>query len=345
MTDNETTNMNDNSEGQKTASKEQDSKRHHHVPQLYLKRWCDEHGDLYEFRRFRKNAPVKSHPKSPKYTGFTWNCYDLEGLPNTIPALRKAHMEDRFFKNVDQAADVPLNLLNNLEIPSNSEDRTSLAMFLVSLVVRNPWFFSAMQSEFNGSDFREMAIKLSEANREVDFSHILASESGFDIACALFFEEIIINKNLLNTIINCHWDLACDGSSRLLTSDAPVWWSGFGNNNRDFFAMLAISPSASLIIGNKKENVDIVKKTSTIFTQYNDNICKQAFKMAFSNNQNQSRFIDNRLERFDRYVGLSNYKFMHFFSENRCGEYRSPLEERLSNLRGHLNDYFNIESS
>lgn len=109
--------------------------------------------------------------------------------------------------------------------------------------------------------------------------------------------------------------------------------------------MLAISPSASLIIGNKKENVDIVKKTSTIFTQYNDNICKQAFKMAFSNNQNQSRFIGNRLERFNRYVGLSNYKFIHFFSENRCGEYRSPLEERLSDSRGHLNDYFNIESS
>ncbi|RFD18433.1 DUF4238 domain-containing protein [Komagataeibacter melaceti] len=338
MTDNQTTDMNDNSEIRQTISEEQESKRHHHVPRLYLKRWCNERDELYEFRRFKKNAQVKSRPKSPKYTGFTWNCYDLDGLPITFPTIGRTHMEDRFFKNVDQPADGPLNLLNNLEIPSSNEDRTSLAMFLVSLVVRNPWFFGAMRSELNGTYFRELVTKFSEANREVDFSHFLASESGFDPACVLLFEEIIINKNILDTIINFHWDLACDDNSRLLTSDAPVWWSGFPDNNRDFFAMLSISPSLSLIIGNSKRTVDRVKKARTLFKEYNDNICKQAFKMIFSNNNNQQRFIDNRLERFDKYFALSNRKFMDFFIVNRCGKYLSPLEERLRDLRGHLHE-------
>ncbi|BBC78799.1 hypothetical protein AcetOrient_orf00648 [Acetobacter orientalis] len=336
MTDKQTTDMNDVSESRQTVFENQESKRHHHIPRLYLKRWCNERDKLYEFRRFDKNSQVKSCQKSPKYTGFTWNCYNLDGLPITLPTVGRTHMEDKFFKNVDQSVDGPLNLLNNMEIPSSNEDRTSLAMFLVSLVVRNPWFFGAMRSEFNGTDFRKIVTKFSEANREMDFSHLLTSESGFDLACALFFEEIIINKNILNTVINCHWDLARDDNSRLLTSDAPVWWSGFPDNNSDFFAMLSISPSLSLIIGNSKRTVDLAKKTTTLFTQYNDNICKQAFKMIFSNNNNQQRFIDNRLERFEEYVGLSNYKFMNFFSLNRCGAYPSPIEERLRDARGNF---------
>lgn len=344
MTDKQTTDVGDVSESRRNVPIKQESKRHHHVPQLYLKRWCDKHNKLYEFRRFIKNTEVKSHPKSTKHTGFAWNCYDLDGLSSVFPTLGKTHLEDSFFKSIDQSADRSLILLNNLEIPSSNEDRSSFAVFLISLVVRNPWFFKSMRSEFNGSDFKKLASESSVANRTLEFSQLLAKENGLDSACALFFEEIIVNKNIVDNIINCHWELACDENAGLLTSDAPVWWSGFGDNDSDFFAMLSISPSLSLIIGNSARTVDIVKNSRSLFKQYNDNICKQAFEMVYSNDQKQNRFIENRLGIFGDYFGLSNYKFMEFFDAHRCGEYPSPIDERLVNMRSYLHEVSDADS-
>jgi len=127
---------------------------------------------------------------------------------------------------------------------------------------------------------------------------LLAIENGLDSACAFFFEEVIVNKNIVNTIINCHWEIACDENARLLTSDAPVWGSGLDDNDSNFFAMLSISPSICLIIGDNARTVEIAKSTRDLFKQYNDNICKQSFEMVFSNDRKQIRFIDNRLGLF-----------------------------------------------
>ena len=76
MTDKQTTDVGNVSESRRNVPIKQESKRHHHVPQLYLKRWCDKHNKLYEFRRFTKNTEVKSHPKST-------NIPDLLGIVMT----------------------------------------------------------------------------------------------------------------------------------------------------------------------------------------------------------------------------------------------------------------------
>ena len=308
------------------------SRRHHHVPKLYLKRWCGRDNKVTEFKRFTSDGAVKSDGKTTKYTGFGWNTYDLTGLMYWTNEITRSYMEDVTFKQIDQNVDAALENLSKGIIPTASKGRSDIAIFLVSLLVRNPWFFRNMKTAITeGDDFQAIVEALSR-DRSAELLQARADRSDLlDLPVVLCFEDIMLNKNIVQQIINWEWKIVERKGHDFLTSDLPVWWSHVPGSG-DYVLVVAISPSLALIIANSNQFLKGIINKRKLGEEYNSLICKQAFDMVFGDSEQQHVFIENRLGRSPDFLGLSTLKFMDFYQTHRLGAHQSPMEMAINRL-------------
>ncbi len=118
------------------------SKKHHYLPEFYLKRWAIG-GRLVQFSKPYGNL-VKAKPVHPSETGFVNKLYALEGFSGT----RASTLEDHYFQPVDTRAADALARLEVAGAVVNDRERVGWGQFLLSLVLRHPENVALLKARF-----------------------------------------------------------------------------------------------------------------------------------------------------------------------------------------------------
>lgn len=73
----------------------QESKKHHHVPVFYLRRWCGDCGKVHVIRNI--NGQIVRGDHAPSHLGFEYYLYSYSA---EFDAFDRAEIESKFF-NLD----------------------------------------------------------------------------------------------------------------------------------------------------------------------------------------------------------------------------------------------------
>lgn len=104
---------------------------HHYNPKFILKRWTVNDGPLCEMRLIRGNVLAKH--RYPSATGFRTDLYRTDG----VPPANAQDLEVLFMSPLDNDAAASLDKFLAGR-PLDPDDRTAWAIFLLSLLYRNP---------------------------------------------------------------------------------------------------------------------------------------------------------------------------------------------------------------
>ena len=108
-----------------------DPKRHHYIPEFYLKRWAI-NGKITTFQNYK--GEIKKSFLSPKGTGFEFQLYSYS---EKFKALNYAEIETNFLSKLDNDGAKIINKLISSQSLENEEPRI-WAKFILALKVRTP---------------------------------------------------------------------------------------------------------------------------------------------------------------------------------------------------------------
>lgn len=107
-------------------------KKHHFLPEFYLKNWTNKSGKLVQFSAPYKNI-IKAKRTYPGGTGYVDRLYTLEGFDGAT----SQEIEKLFLSPVDSNAALALQAMHNGS-EAKSKERQAWAKFLVTLLFRTP---------------------------------------------------------------------------------------------------------------------------------------------------------------------------------------------------------------
>lgn len=210
-------------------------KRHHYVPQLYLSRFADDDGLLWQYER-RKDEPVQVQPKDAAVEGYLY-------APEVGEDPKNDALETFLADFVDGPAVEPLEkLIAGSEL--TVEERTRLSVYIafqefrvpdrrdwvlgivekmagqvMDLVTGRPDYFRAELTRITGQEHSEKEVEqLIRAHRESMFE-IEATKVTW-LQCL-----VGVSLNLAPTIARLRWllvEVGPDENFEFVTSDAPV---------------------------------------------------------------------------------------------------------------------------
>ncbi|ACB95079.1 DUF4238 domain-containing protein [Beijerinckia indica] len=206
-------------------------RKHHYIPQFYLKNWCGEDGRLICYKRIR--SEVMCEPVAPISTGFQKDLYTLAHLPKN---LRQA-IEKDVTADVDHRASVALQKMIATKSTDTltKEDRLGWAQFIVSLPIRNPdavadiketstkaglekAYEQAKQEFPDWAQGETFGAEFEESVREDPFTRFLSDNYGL-----MVISELMLNPDYHDIILKMFWwvmDFSSAGIS-LITCDRP----------------------------------------------------------------------------------------------------------------------------
>jgi len=244
------------------------ARRHHYIPQFYLKRWTS-NGLLVEYSKPYGNT-IKVQRRYTKQVGWIDRLYTLDGVSEE----RSAIYEEHFLSPVDsRAADVLAKMERKVRDITPAE-RVAWAQFILSLVLRHPENVTSVKERLAESllivdDVSQRRWRkarrpqdpnlLSEALRqEAEANPAEVSRRGLQ----LMF-EMMANERIGTHLINMHWGSIPlpPGIPALLTSDRPVHWFGALRDN-NCHIMMPVGPKRIFWAANTYEIADIIRSTN-----------------------------------------------------------------------------------
>ncbi len=207
-------------------------RKHHYIPQFYLKNWNDADRHVACYKRAPTGAIVVDQV-TPKSTGYERDLYTLEHLSEE---LRQA-IEKDVTADVDNRAATALQKMvaSRSTATLTLDDRLGWAQFLVSLPIRNPEAVadiketstkSGMEKAYeeakkkfpdwaHGEEFR---TEFEESVNEDPFTRFLSDNYGL-----MVISELMLNPQFQEIILDMNWwvmDFA-KASVSLITCDRP----------------------------------------------------------------------------------------------------------------------------
>lgn len=225
------------------------ARRHHYVPQFYLKTWQANDGKgLWLYSRDAKGR-VRAYRRSPKSVGFAVDLYSLRPeTPYPVLDSRPDVIERDFFALIDDAAALVHKKLLTSGIKSlTTEDRTAWALFLNSLVERGPWRIKEIERSDSPERIRDEMLQRfgrSDFVANIDWSAMHRNS----VRRALVSH--ISDGDFVEFVCQMRWttvDITVDGE-HLVTSDMPVLINGGSDSMQVHCLSVALSPTRLLII-------------------------------------------------------------------------------------------------
>ena len=280
------------------------------VPSFYLKHWTGEDGRLCEFSR--PYDVVKAEWKTTRGTGQLWDLYTVTGLPPE----RRAALEDRFFRQADQAASDALDFM--LANTSGTVDmpallRSGWSRFVLSLIHRSPDGKGQSRTRLRA----EMATRLPGIERDYQAQRQPSEPETFDEFRRLFERdaereswavllERVIDSLAVGTFLNAmHWsiitiDTALDGAASvsLVTSDRPVCMTN-GIDRPGGYVVLPVGPTRVFLAATSQDVETVLRQDNAeaLHARLNDIVVRQAVRYVYGTDDRQLRFVANRLRK------------------------------------------------
>ena len=279
-------------------------KKHHYVPEFYLKRWAGEDRKVSDFRRF--DGRLVHRRRFPSETGFEIELYSIR--THTDPQRRQI-IEKGLMSRVDNGASRALEYMEETgNPPGDSEHRNAWTRYLLSLIYRSPMQVERLRQKIAANRdevLDNVAHRYADLRGETDpdtFEEYLAKDDGrIEEESLLPLMRNVINSEKVGTaLIRMTWGIMQFKllTHGFLTCDIPIMLSD-GLGHRDSFVMLPISPSAVFIAAARKQVIDsFASQNATVLERaLNIAIVQQARQVVISRDEAQRRFIDNRFLR------------------------------------------------
>jgi Protein of unknown function (DUF4238) len=215
--------------------KSQRRKRHHYVPETYLRSWSDEN-DRVAMRRRGSKEVVRPTTKNVAVESDLYTIYGSGGEPDDF-------LEKALGDMVDGPASDMLSRLGEKYPPKASNDRRALSSFLAIQLVRTPdhisqVLFASLFAEYAGTDRISLGVMRSymtdvhlgyppsdrEAQAATDFVNGALNMYGtlptrYDALTILFRVAV---EQLAPVLHDKAWSIEIDPEGRFITSDLPV---------------------------------------------------------------------------------------------------------------------------
>ncbi len=214
----------------------QTPRRHHYVPEFYLKGWVNEDGRLMTIKNL--NGQIIRTSTTPKHTGFEWDLYSYD---EKYTAAERAEIEERFFKPLDQyGSNILTNLISNKDL--NTKDKVIWSQFLMAMRVRTPFNVSRLKAlaevhwtkNFPAEDKDYARLKSASSPESFDEWAMLENPGLRESIGIKQLPRLLNSKRILNDILSMRW-LTLDVqlcSKKLVTSDNPaIFTSGLQHDN------------------------------------------------------------------------------------------------------------------
>ncbi len=281
---------------------EPDGQHHHYIPVFYLKQWANDRKRLIEFSRQGPARIVKPRPTSPKGTGYVPGLYALDDIdPFVVNAVETLYMKP----SDGLAADALQCFIEDKEFPK-PQLRFSWARFILSLMLRYPEAVVAMKQQL-----RDNVQKIYEQNRKEDepatFQEYEALHATNDMGRGhgRLLMDLMQDSKMGRLLFGMHWGvLKCRNyQHNLLTSDRAVVSNLFplGANH----ICLPITPQHVFIAcaTEKSEEEFLRLEPLDVMAALNDRVVRQARTYVWGTDDEQLRFIQNRMGKTDGWIG------------------------------------------
>lgn len=255
-------------------------KRHHYIPQFYLKYFSQDQNNLWVFDRVKKEYRLQGTRKIASENKFY--TYTVKG--------KEENLEDLFGQIEGLAKPILDKLLNKEEI--TMQEKADFSMFLGALRVRIPDFKKwteesgeKMYKKFNkltfsNREYVEKMIKKSGkkvSEQEIDeLMDFATDESRYDVKFPPGYwlgTMLRLSLDIADIFIDSNWDLYhFDKKYALLTSDNPVVlvppknydpFYGFGLATVGTVKVIPLSSNVCLVTKELTKTPEIVHKDST----------------------------------------------------------------------------------
>lgn len=273
----------------------QKAKRHHFIPQFWIKRWADENGFVKRYRRFGSYVDVRTEP--PKSVGYFHNLYELP------VGLRTNHsLEESFFKPLDDRASKVFNVMDQEgDHTLSREQAVTLGVFILSLLNRTPEGLNSIREAANA----EYQSALSEACEKFDADVVKAFEAAQpdnapDIAFYRNFVKLMTSENLVGFISRMHWRILyrdTDTHPLLLSDDPLARTNGFRRPGGHFAFPLSPDKMAMAFYEEKLAEETLLVPAKILFDELNAQTVGAARHFVVAKTEKHTRFIRNRFGR------------------------------------------------
>lgn len=271
-----------------SASARARPKRHHYIPEFYLKPWTVQ-GKVKQFSYEHDNLRIRS--VAPKATAFVRNLYSLRDFP---PDLAQ-QVEEKFFSPVDSQAadarDVFLDADADREWQGTMKLRSAWTRFLLSMLLRMPedlTLFRAMWERELKDAYRDAEVDEGLWNTMLDRNSSKVERSLFQLLIRL-----IDNKNIGSKINAMRWRVidVTDCRFPLITSDRPTAWTGLKQPQGHI--ALAISPTRVFVATNPQNTFPRYDRSmrSVIAERLNRGAVARAVRYVYGTRESEAALV------------------------------------------------------
>jgi len=235
-----------------------ESKRHHYVPQFYLKQWTS--GADNQLWRYVRVQSGTLHEKRvpPRATGYENELYSAVDPVMGRDLQRADSIETDFFKQLDtDASRVHQKLLQSNDELTHDE-RRAWALFLSSLLQRDP--VSVAERRGNAAKVADelLASTLARVGQEerAEYEATLKEQwdERIDYLAANQMVVQIKDESVVGRLSSCEWRLTnLPEPLEFITSDLPLMICGASPQK---VMALALSPKRLFICHRKDRNLD-----------------------------------------------------------------------------------------
>lgn len=233
------------------------ARRHHYVPEFYLKAWNDpDQRGLWVYARDKQNR-VRPLRRFPKSLGYATDLYSLEPEPpHPVLDCPSDAIEKEFFAPIDDGASrVHRKLLATGVRELTAEDRMLWSLFLNSLLERSPTRIEQIEQSMSPTELgAELAQRL--GNREWLSKINLSAMCRNAVRRALV--DFIRDPPFVSHLAAMRWatvDILID-QEHLVTGDRPLLVNAGGAQNPVHCLSMALSPRRLLVIHSNAEDFD-----------------------------------------------------------------------------------------
>ncbi|MBB4096673.1 DUF4238 domain-containing protein [Sphingomonas kyeonggiensis] len=281
-------------------------RKHHYLPQFFIKRWANADGRVVEYRRPRDDLIRKL--RYPAETGYLIDLYANEAEADPV---RRQALETLFMQRVDDGAAEALREMSQTQKkPTDPALRDAWSRFLMSLIHRSPRRVEYLtqrvrqyeEGELN-PNLRAEYTALRGPDDPEDFDQWLAEQGPLAPELRVRLIRLLIDSPRIGGALNAmHWRMHSLEHPRfgLLSSDQPLLLSN-GLGHGQSFAVLATSPTQVFLAARDQRVIDGFRRQrpSALETGLNDACVRQAAEMVVAHSDTQRTFVDRRLLKTD----------------------------------------------
>jgi hypothetical protein len=275
--------------------------KHHYIPVFYLKQWQGPNGRLCEISKpFKKAVPRRTHPDG---TGYVRGLYTIPGAtPETAD-----YLETEFLKKADDLASRALCRMLAGDMDLSQEMKSAWSRFILSLLHRTPEAMERALARVSARYVEEIEairteyISLRGPNDPATVEEFEATVMPFAIRRFLVDHviSIIDSENVCIALNGMTWGIVTMHRQLfpLLTSDRPIVMTN-GLAGADAHIVMPVSPKHIFIAAKNEKTAGEIHRLArdgTLVLALNDRVVRQARKYVYATDDQQLRFIANRL--------------------------------------------------